>query len=163
MSPSSYRPRKHCHRSGFWEGCGAPAQGTICWEIGGIEDEGVGDRGGDERIRVNGRLKMLRMNSLKGMTFDSMGSSRQDSVRGPNSAAPPPNDEPFVNGAGVSFVRTRLILSFCEAHTKAVDELLSDDTVIDELSKFFSADGPKRLLFFHQARMPALSHAPSWA
>lgn len=100
---------------------------------------------------------MLRVNSLKGMTFDSMGSARQDSSRGPNSMAPT-NDEQFVNGAGVSFVRTRLILSFGEANTKAVDELLSDDLVIDELSKFFSADGPKRLLFFHQARTPSAPH-----
>jgi hypothetical protein len=107
---------------------------------------------------VKQSLKMLRVNSLKGMNFDSIG-SRPDSVRGPNSSAPT-NDEPFVNGAGVSFVRTRLILSFGEANTKAVDKLLSDDMVIDELSKFFSVDGPKRLLFFHQARTPSATHAP---
>lgn len=46
-------------------------------------------------------------------------------------------------------------MTFGDANTKAVDELLSDDIVILELSGFFSAEGPKRLIFFYQ--VPACS------
>lgn len=62
----------------------------------------------------------------------------------------------FVVGAGVSFIRSRLIVSVGEGNTKIVDKILSEDTTIAEISRFFQADGPRRLIFMYQVRNSCL-------
>jgi hypothetical protein len=60
-----------------------------------------------------------------------------------------PSNDAFIRGAGVSFIRNRLILS---TDKRLVDNLLSEDAAMAEIIKFLCSDGPRRLIFFHQVR-----------